>query len=43
MLRMTELRLPLGHPPEALRAATLARLGLAEADLLDLHRVPARA
>ena len=36
MLRLTELRLPLGHPPEALRAATLARLGLGEADLLDL-------
>ena len=27
MLRLTELRLPLGHPPEALRAAVLERLG----------------
>ncbi|MDB5371844.1 MAG: NAD(P)/FAD-dependent oxidoreductase [Belnapia sp.] len=36
MLRLTELRLPLGHPPEALRAATLARLGLDEAALLGL-------
>ncbi len=35
MLRLTELRLPLDHPPEALRAAILARLGLAEAELLD--------
>ena len=36
MLRLTELRLPLGHPPEALRAATLARLGLDEAALRGL-------
>ena len=35
MLRITELRLPLNHPPEALRTALLARLGLADADLLD--------
>ncbi len=33
MLRITELRLPLAHPPEALRTALLARLGLADADL----------
>ncbi len=33
MLRITELRLPLDHPPEALRAAVLARLGLADAAL----------
>ena len=33
MLRITELRLPLGHPPEALRTALLARLALADADL----------
>jgi uncharacterized FAD-dependent dehydrogenase len=36
MLRLTELRLPLGHPPEALRPAVLRRLRLADADLLDL-------
>jgi uncharacterized FAD-dependent dehydrogenase len=35
MLRLTELRLPLDHPPEALRPAILARLGLAGAELLD--------
>ncbi|MFN3511451.1 MAG: NAD(P)/FAD-dependent oxidoreductase [Phenylobacterium sp.] len=35
MLRITELKLPLGHPPEALREAILARLGIAEADLID--------
>lgn len=34
MLRLTELRLPLGHPEEALRPAILRRLGLAERDLL---------
>lgn len=36
MLRLTDLRLPLDHPPEALRAAVLRRLRLTEADLLDL-------
>jgi uncharacterized protein len=35
MLRITELRLPLNHAPEALRIALLARLGIADADLLD--------
>lgn len=29
MLRLTEVKLPLDHPPEALRAAALARLGVA--------------
>jgi uncharacterized FAD-dependent dehydrogenase len=37
MLRLTELKLPLDHTPEALRAAVLARLGLEAPDLLDLH------
>lgn len=38
MLRITDLRLPLGHPAEALRAAVVARLGLAdEAALKALH------
>jgi len=37
MLRLTELRLPLDHPEPALRAAVLARLGIADAELLDLH------
>ena len=31
MIRLTELRLPLEHPPEALTAAVLQRLGLAPA------------
>jgi uncharacterized FAD-dependent dehydrogenase len=35
MLRITELRLPLDHPDEALRPAVLRRLGIADADLLD--------
>jgi uncharacterized FAD-dependent dehydrogenase len=34
MLRITELKLPLGHEPEALRAALLARLKLASEDEL---------
>ena len=29
MLRITELRLPLDHAPEALRAAIVSRLGIA--------------
>lgn len=33
MLRITELRLPLNHPEEALRAAVVQRLGVAGADL----------
>lgn len=33
MLRLTELRLPLDHHPEALKAAILARLHLAAAEL----------
>jgi uncharacterized protein len=36
MLRLTELRLPLGHEPELLRAAILARLGIAGEELLDV-------
>ncbi len=35
MLRLTELRLPLDHPPEALRAAIVGRLGISAADLVD--------
>jgi len=34
MLRLTELRLPLDHPDEALGAAIVARLGIAPGDLL---------
>jgi uncharacterized FAD-dependent dehydrogenase len=37
MLRLTELRLPLGHEPDALQAAVLARLHLQAADLLELQ------
>ncbi len=36
MLRLTELKLPLDHPPEALRAAILQRLGLADDALLSV-------
>jgi uncharacterized FAD-dependent dehydrogenase len=34
MLRLTELKLPLDHPPGALRAAILQRLGLRDDELL---------
>ena len=37
MLRLTEVRLPLDHPPEALRAAVLERLGIAADALRDLR------
>ncbi|WP_273527589.1 NAD(P)/FAD-dependent oxidoreductase [Pseudomonas sp.] len=37
MLRLTEIKLPLDHPPEALRAAILKRLGVADVELLDVH------
>ncbi len=35
MIRITELSLPLDHPDEALRQAIVARLGIADSDLLD--------
>jgi uncharacterized protein len=35
MIRLTELSLPLGHPPEALRSAIIARLRIGDEDLLD--------
>ncbi|MBK8523543.1 MAG: hypothetical protein IPL58_05100 [Betaproteobacteria bacterium] len=35
MLRLTELRLPIDHPPEALLPAIAKRLGLAVADIVD--------
>ncbi len=35
MIRITELALPLDHPPEALRQAIIRRLGIPDADLLD--------
>ena len=34
MLRLTELKLPLDHPEDALRPAIVQRLGIADADLL---------
>jgi hypothetical protein len=37
MIRLTELRLPLHHPEDALRAAVLARLGIADAALKATH------
>ncbi len=35
MLRITELKLPVDHPEEALRPAIVRRLGIEDADLLD--------
>ena len=35
MIRITELALPLGHAPEALRQAILKRLAIPEAELVD--------
>jgi uncharacterized FAD-dependent dehydrogenase len=35
MLRITELRLPLDHPQDALRPAIVARLGIADAALRE--------
>jgi uncharacterized FAD-dependent dehydrogenase len=35
VIRITELSLPLDHPPEALRAAITRRLGIKDADLLN--------
>ncbi|WP_147174463.1 NAD(P)/FAD-dependent oxidoreductase [Pseudomonas sp. SJZ079] len=35
MLRITELKLPLDHPADALRPAILQRLGIDDGDLLD--------
>jgi len=35
LIRIIELSLPLDHPGDALRAAIVRRLGIAEADLLD--------
>ena len=42
MLRLTNLKLPLGHSPEALQAAVLARLGV-DADALVSWQVARRA
>ena len=36
MLRLTELKLPLDHPPDAIRAAVLTDLAIPHADLLSL-------
>jgi uncharacterized FAD-dependent dehydrogenase len=37
MIRLTEIKLPLDHPPAALREAALARLGVPDAALVTLH------
>ena len=37
MIRLTELRLPLNHPKDALRAAVLGRLGIGDAALQAMH------
>jgi uncharacterized FAD-dependent dehydrogenase len=42
MLRLSELRLPLGHAPEALPQTICARLGIASEELLE-HHVARRA
>ena len=39
MLRVTELKLPLDHAEDALRAAVVQRLGIADADLLGVEVV----
>ncbi len=36
MIRVSEVRLPLTHPPEALKPATAKRLGIAESDIHSL-------
>jgi uncharacterized FAD-dependent dehydrogenase len=36
VIRITELALPLGHPADALRRAVVRRLGIGDADLVDL-------
>ena len=35
MIRITELRLPISHPPEALEAAILERLNISASDLIQ--------
>ncbi len=35
MLRLTEIKLPLNHPPEAIEEAAIARLGLTSGDLIS--------
>ncbi|HST45127.1 MAG TPA: hypothetical protein VLK29_07875, partial [Luteimonas sp.] len=42
MLRLTDIKLPLEHPPEALAAAIIARLGI-HADELSSHAVARRS
>ena len=37
MLRLTEIKLPLGHPPEDLRTAVLAKLAGPEAELVSFE------
>jgi len=39
MLRLTELKLPLGHPPEAVKAAVADRLRLPAAEILECQVV----
>ncbi len=36
MLRLTEVKLPLDHPDDAVRGAVLARLGIADAELVNV-------
>ncbi len=36
MLRLTELKLPLDHPPDALRAAVVEHLGVSDGDIVHL-------
>ncbi len=42
MIRLTDLALPLDHEAPALEAAVLAKLGIAQEDLVRFAGVPAR-
>ena len=37
MLRLTEIKLPLDHPPEAIAQAAIARLGITATDLISCN------
>ncbi len=37
MLRLTELRLPINHQPEAIKTAIAKKLAIAEADIQHIH------
>ncbi|HNL80745.1 MAG TPA: hypothetical protein PKL69_10460, partial [Agitococcus sp.] len=37
MLRLTELRLPIDHQPEAIKTAIAKKLAISEADIQHIH------